>query len=304
MKKSTLTIGIPAFNEEANIGYLLEDLSEQKVTLVKLVEIIIVSDGSTDNTVQLARQVKLPKNIKLMVVQHKVRKGRAERQNEIMKMSQSDILVLLDADVLLRKSNFIDQLIKPIITHQSELTSARVREIEEESYFGKVLQASMDFKRSMFEKVNKGNNLYTCHGRARAFAKVLYKNITFRESIGEDAYSYLYAVSCGFTYQFVKSAEVFYKLPGTFADHEKQSVRFYNTQKMFEKEFGKDFVSKEDYLSTGFIIKNLARALFKNPYLGVYFVVASYLKLKSIFNNNFTNEWAISASSKSVRRVL
>jgi glycosyltransferase involved in cell wall biosynthesis len=37
MKKSTLTIGIPAFNEEANIGYLLEDLSEQTVTLVKLV---------------------------------------------------------------------------------------------------------------------------------------------------------------------------------------------------------------------------------------------------------------------------
>jgi glycosyltransferase involved in cell wall biosynthesis len=301
MNKPTLTIGIPAFNEEANVGYLLNDLKKQKIKLSRLKEIIIVSDGSTDNTVREARQVKILRGVELVVVQHKVRKGRAERQNEIMKITNSEVLVLLDADVMLKKNDFIDQLIKPIIFHKAELTSARVREIDEKAFFGKVLQASMEFKRSLFEKVRKGHNLYTCHGRARAFAKVLYKQITFRESVGEDAYSYLYAVSCGFNYQFVKNAEVFYKLPASFNDHEKQSIRFFNTQKMFEQEFGKDFVLKENYLSTIFIFKHFMGEIFKNPYLFIYVLIATYLKIKSVFKKSFTNEWAISNSSKNIR---
>lgn len=304
MKNNTLTIGIPAFNEEVNIGYLLEDLLKQKISLAKLSQVIVISDGSTDQTVNTARQVKGPKGLDIMIVQHKVRKGRAERQNEIMKISQADVLVLVDADIMIKKDNFIDQLIKPIISRKAELTSARVREIEEKSLLGKILASSMVFKRELFESVNKGHNLYTCHGRARAFGKVLYKQINFRESVGEDAYSYLYSKSCGFTYQFVKNAEVFYKLPATFKDHEKQSVRFYNTQKMFEKEFGKDFISQENYLNTPFIIKSFMVQIVRNPYLLMYVLLASYLKAKSLFKTDFANEWAVSQSSKNVRGVV
>jgi glycosyltransferase involved in cell wall biosynthesis len=300
-KKATLTIGIPAFNEAANIGYLLDDLNKQRVVSASVKKIIIVSDGSTDQTVNISRTHQTNKGVSLMIVQHKVRKGRAERQNEILKLAESDILVLLDADVMLEKSNFIDQLIKPIVAKRAELTSARIQEIEDKGLINKVLLSSMQFKRTLFESVNNGDNLYTCHGRARAFAKILYKQIIFKDSVGEDAYSYLFAVSCGFRYQFVKTAEVFYKLPATFSDHEKQSIRFFNTQKMFEKEFGKDFVDKENYLSLLFIIKHFIGAVFKNPYLFIYVVIATYLKIKSFFNSNFANDWSISQSSKNVR---
>lgn len=303
MKKKSLTIGIPAFNEEANIGFLLRDLFKQKLDSFLLKEIVVVSDGSTDETVTKVREIKNKKGISLKVVVHKVRKGRAERQNEIMKMAKTEVLVLLDADVLIKDPMFLEKISKPVL-NGADLTSVKVEEIKEEKLFGKILTESMIFKRSLFEKVNSGNNLYTCHGRARAFSKRLYKQINFKESVGEDAYSYLYAKACGFKYQFVKSTQIFYKSPETFSDHEKQSIRFYKTQGMFEKEFGRKFVNEENFLTTFFITKNLVQAVFTKPLLIVYVFIAGYLKIKSFLSEETVNQWSVSESSKKVRGAL
>lgn len=304
MRKMTLTIGIPAFNEEANISYLLKDLFDQKLDTLTLKEIIISSDGSTDKTVTLAKSASFKKGAVLKVIANKSRKGRAVRQNEIMKLATSDVLVLLDADVLIDDRLFIEKLTAAIVQKKADLTSAKVLEIEETALLGKILSSSMDFKRSLFEKINKGNNLYTCHGRARAFSKNLYKQIVFKESVGEDAYSYLYAIKNGFTYRFAKNAEVFYKLPATLADHEKQSIRFYRTQQLFEKDFGKELVEKENYLNTFFIIKNFSWGMIRNPYLFLYVGLATFLKLKSFYKSSFTNQWSVSESSKKVRGAI
>lgn len=304
MRKATLTIGIPAFNEEANISYLLADLTSQKLNTLSFKEVIVSSDGSSDKTVALARKASFKRGITLKVIANKSRKGRAVRQNEIMKLATSDVLVLLDADVLIENKLFIERLTKAVVDKKADLTSAKVLEIEEVSLFGKVLSASMAFKRSLFERIKAGNNLYTCHGRARAFSKKLYKSISFKESVGEDAYSYLFAVKNGFKYRFAKTAEVFYRLPATLSDHEKQSIRFYKTQQLFEKDFGKELVSKENYLSTSFIIKYFMKGIFQNPYLLLYVILATYLKLKTFMIKDIANQWTVSESSKQVRGVL
>ena len=51
MKKISLSIGIPAHNEEANIGRLLENLLTQPLEdFLILEEIIVVTSGCTDRT--------------------------------------------------------------------------------------------------------------------------------------------------------------------------------------------------------------------------------------------------------------
>ena len=50
VKKQTVTIGIPAYNEEQNIGVLLSKLLAQKQIHYKLKEILIYLDGSIDHT--------------------------------------------------------------------------------------------------------------------------------------------------------------------------------------------------------------------------------------------------------------
>lgn len=57
MKKLTVTIGIPAYNEEQNIGHLLVNIFNQSTSIAILDEIIIVSDGSTDNTIKAIKKI-------------------------------------------------------------------------------------------------------------------------------------------------------------------------------------------------------------------------------------------------------
>ena len=46
----TLSIGIMAYNEEANIGRLLSSLLDQNLTQANLTEIFVVASGCTDRT--------------------------------------------------------------------------------------------------------------------------------------------------------------------------------------------------------------------------------------------------------------
>ena len=53
----TLTIGIAAYNEEANIDALLDSLLAQKTT-IPINEILVVSDASTDKTDEIVLSYK------------------------------------------------------------------------------------------------------------------------------------------------------------------------------------------------------------------------------------------------------
>ena len=57
-KKLTVTIGIPAYNEEKNIGRLLRALLRQKTNGLSIKKIIVISDASTDKTSQIVRGFK------------------------------------------------------------------------------------------------------------------------------------------------------------------------------------------------------------------------------------------------------
>src|SRR3989337_1433871 len=96
--KPTIIIGIPAFNEEDNLGKLLRGLKMQRVKKGQITKVIVASDGSIDKTVDI---VKTFKYSKVILIEGKKRRGKAYRQNQIIKLCNSDILVLLDADTLL-----------------------------------------------------------------------------------------------------------------------------------------------------------------------------------------------------------
>ena len=50
-----ISVGIMAFNEEKNIGRLLKAILSQKLNQIKITEIIVVSDGSTDKTDEIVK---------------------------------------------------------------------------------------------------------------------------------------------------------------------------------------------------------------------------------------------------------
>lgn len=297
--KPSITVGIPAFNEQANINYLLKELLSQKTNNIDLKNIIVNSDGSTDNT---AKEVRKVKNKKIILINNSQRKGRTFRQEQIMKKATSDVLVLIDADIQIKDKYFLEKISKPVIQRKADLTSAKVEELESENFLERILETSMKLKKYIFENINNGNNLYTCHGRARAFSKKLYKAIKFKNAVAEDAYSYLYCITKGMKYVYVGSTEVFYKLPTDFKDHQKQSIRFIKSQNDLSKNFGNKVVKENYNIPLSQLFFSTLKFSLKNPIImTIYISVFTYLKIKALFLNTKIT-WEISQSSKNLGR--
>lgn len=103
---------IPAYNEENTISTVINTLNKVK----DVHEIIVVSDGSEDNTVCVAKECGAN------VIECKVNKGKAEAIREGLKASKGDIIVLLDADLIGLNPDHVNKMIKPVIYNEVDMT--------------------------------------------------------------------------------------------------------------------------------------------------------------------------------------
>lgn len=293
----TVIIGIPAYNEEANIGYLLEELLKQEQESFVIEKIFVASDGSDDKTVEIARRYA----DRVTVIVDRERKGVAFRYNQLLDLAQSDIIVLLNADIVLGGADFIKELIDPIMRGTVDLTSSALNAVSPKTFVEKSLYASMLFKERLFETIRYGSNIYTCHGVARAFSKRFYEKFRFTGSIGEDAYSYLYCQFYCYAYRYAKRAVAYIRLPDNFYDHEKQSQRFAKSKNLFISAFNKDFVENEYKIPKWLLIKHLIWAVLRHPIFIIAYIGISLFQLIKSSRVRPSDTWEISKSSKFVR---
>ncbi len=101
-----ISIIIPAYNEEKNISRCIDSIYGSDYPLHKM-EIMVVDDGSTDNTKNI---VKGCKDILLLNQNHK---GKSEALNLGTRHAKNDFIVSIDADTILDKK-CIKELVKPI----------------------------------------------------------------------------------------------------------------------------------------------------------------------------------------------
>lgn len=94
----SLSVVIPAYNEEATIEELVvgivKSLSEQQLSY----EIVVVDDGSEDKTLEILRSLKQDHPETLRVVQHLYNKGNGAALRTGVRVAQGEIVVSMDAD--------------------------------------------------------------------------------------------------------------------------------------------------------------------------------------------------------------
>lgn len=86
-----LSLVIPAFNEQEGIGAVLKSLMDLKEARSD-VEVIVVNDGSTDNTAEIIR------SFDVRLVEHRNRKGYGAALKSGIRTSQGAYIVLCDSD--------------------------------------------------------------------------------------------------------------------------------------------------------------------------------------------------------------
>jgi len=111
LENPTISVGVMAYNEEKNIARCLEALENQQLSSGKIVEIIVVSSGSTDGTNQIVREFEQRNPLIRLVIQPE-RRGKANAINEFLKIAKGDICVVESADTV-TEPNTIEYLIRP-----------------------------------------------------------------------------------------------------------------------------------------------------------------------------------------------
>jgi glycosyltransferase involved in cell wall biosynthesis len=119
MKHVKVSVIIPTFNEEKNISACINSMLSQSE---KNVEILIVDDGSTDQTSLILDELQRNNSELRLLKQH--HQGPAKARNLAAKQALGEILVFMDADMTFDK-NFIKELISPIIRNETKGTFSK-----------------------------------------------------------------------------------------------------------------------------------------------------------------------------------
>ena len=99
-----VSIGIMSFNEEANIEGLIGTLLKENISPHVLVEVIIVSSGSTDNTDSIVRDIaKNDKRVRLLTQERRHGKNSAINLYLAEKDSNIDVVIIFSGDVILKQ---------------------------------------------------------------------------------------------------------------------------------------------------------------------------------------------------------
>jgi glycosyltransferase involved in cell wall biosynthesis len=116
-----ITVIIPIYNEENAIENCLKSLLDQAE---KDFEVIVVDDGSTDNSKVITQNLKLQfKNQKLILLEQS-HKGPGAARNLAAKHARGEILVFVDADMAF-DDNFLKMLTKPIVSGKAKGTFSK-----------------------------------------------------------------------------------------------------------------------------------------------------------------------------------
>ncbi|MCO6450288.1 MAG: glycosyltransferase [Caldilineales bacterium] len=104
-KQDTLrcSVCITAYNEEANIGRLLEAMLDQHLHEVEISEIVVVASACTDRTVPIVREW-MEKDDRIKLIEQPRRLGKTAAINDFLAVASENICVLESGDTLPHES--------------------------------------------------------------------------------------------------------------------------------------------------------------------------------------------------------
>lgn len=211
------TVGIIAHNEAANIGRIIERVTQQELETVDIAEIVVVASGCTDGTEVIAQEW-AEKDSRIRVLIQEKREGKASGINFYLRHATQKVVVLSSAD-LLPDFTTIERLVAPFADSEVGMTSSRPVPVNDETTF-------MGFTAHLLWELHHHINLNGFKaGELIAFRKI-FERIPYHTAVDE---ANIEPIVRGQGYQvlYVPSAIVYNKGPDTVDDFLRQRRRIY-----------------------------------------------------------------------------
>ena len=247
-EQKTVSIGIPSFNEEANISRLLHsivklnNLSLQPghpnsskedsgatngnniplSTNFKITEVII-SDDSSDNTSRIVKEIAAANpSLSIRLLHHETRRGVSAAWNEIFREASGEIIVLYDADIII-DADATARLVESMKGNIGLCASNPKPVLLTTSI---VASASRFVAHWLGSVRNERLSQYTVMGRALSISSTVAKRIVIPENvIALDLYLQCKVLEQGFSVLYKENAVVYFKPPDNMLDFSSQILR-------------------------------------------------------------------------------
>lgn len=220
---TTISVGIPSYNEESNIKTILEKVILSNLDSIDLLE-IIVSDDSTDNTPKIVKQFMQDHSKKIILLHDDKRSGAGNAWNNIVQHATGEIIILYDADVI-PDENCTKELVGKV-NNNVGICASNPKPIQDEGIPAK----GTIFVSAWLESVRKMKlSEYTVMGRGLSIRSDIAKKIRIPEGvIAIDLYIQNKVLEMGYDVVFNPSAIVLFKPAKTIVDFVSQVVRALN----------------------------------------------------------------------------
>jgi cellulose synthase/poly-beta-1,6-N-acetylglucosamine synthase-like glycosyltransferase len=196
----TVSLLIAAFNEEESIAMKIENSLELDYPADKL-EIVIVSDGSTDGTDNIVRTFR-DKGIKLFRVEGRV--GKIEARNQAVLSSRSEIIVFSDATAVYEK-DVIKKMVRNFQDEKVGMVSGSLKYFDaKKGAMGVATKVYWKYESSIKEAQSSIHTLTGVVGCLNAFRRKLY--YVLPPNIIEDFAEPLMIISQGYRVVYEKEA--------------------------------------------------------------------------------------------------
>ncbi len=298
----SVSLLVVAYNEEKNIKHFLKSVLMQKEISYQLKKIIIVSDGSKDNTVNIVQTFKSNK-IELDI--QKSRIGKSAQLTRRYKIIETDYLIQSDADVVFSHSRVVENMIRAM-EHDKKvmMCGGNPTPLSAKTFIEKSVNTTVSMYLQLRKLVGDGNNAFSADGRLLAFRKQFITKVTIPiDMIANDAFVYLICKSQGHKYKFIQDAIVFFRSPQTVKDQIRQNSRFVAAPLRMQRYFSKQLIQREYFIPARIYIPLLAKAYLKYPLeCFTIFFINAICRAKALLHEKYmTAKWDMAITSKKLR---
>src|SRR4030042_2559136 len=299
--KPTVSIFIPAFNAEQNIARLLGQLIQQRTLSVVIKEIMVLSDLSSDDTINRAKSVK---NRIIKVYGNTTRQGFAYGVKKMLQSSNSDIVVILNDDIVVKNLNIIEELCNPIIKNPVVgMVGGNLKPLPSRNFIQNSTFIGFILGRRVIADMPTIHTKRTCDGKIMAVSRNFYKKLKYPVNLGDmgnvDVYLYFMCLATGFSYYFAQKSVVYFKFPDTVTDFIKINLRNRNSDSLIDRRFRNLAIREYAAPKKFYEYLRIEEVIRYFPHLIFLFAAHYWIGLKDKLNKSaFSKTWSVVRSTK------
>lgn len=290
------SMGIMAYNEECNIGPLLQAVVSQRTSSVFLKEITVVASGCTDRTQAIVGEWQARDRRVRLLVQPR-REGKASAINQFLQKTSERIVVLCSAD-LIPAEDTLEQLVAPFADPEVGMTGARPVPVNDPNTF-------MGFAAHLLWDLHHRINLTNFKaGEMIAFRKI-FERIPYSTAVDEASMEPVIRGQ-GYAVRYVPTAIVQNKGPETVSDFLSQRRRIYAGHKAVRDTLGYTVSTMSGWKVLRVVLRNLQWR--PQPFIWTWGVAALEVYGRVLGNRDYKRRkhhavWEIAKTTKQLKRA-